>query len=359
MSSTTIAVIGSGIIGRTLATRFAQAGHTVTFGARTRGNADLAAFAQQIGARVTDIGTAIDATDVVLFAINGAAMSEAVPAFGARLGGRIVVDATNHVGGPSLNSLATLAEHVPPPGCPGLNSLGPGAELRRCPSTGGRPGERSMTRPPVFGPEGESRAVVAELIGATGLRHRPSGFAASTPTTRRSSWTTSSRSGLTPSPSNRGWQAATWAPVTRSSSTAGPLPRSPRTSRSPLQDYGAGAPRKTACPVGGGDGTMSHGLGTQDGHRRLAGAARHPAGGAARRPGRLRVHLRARGPARRGALARLDLPRRHLPGLPPRPQRARPGRADRRLPGGPDTVELVSMYVRPRAPAAAAWARRS
>jgi predicted dinucleotide-binding enzyme len=43
MSSTTIAVIGSGIIGRTLATRSAQAGHAGTFGARIPGNADLTA----------------------------------------------------------------------------------------------------------------------------------------------------------------------------------------------------------------------------------------------------------------------------------------------------------------------------
>ena len=61
--------------------------------------------------------------------------------------------------------------------------------------------------------------------------------------------------------------------------------------------------RKMACPLGGGYGTMSHGLGTRGGVRRLAGAARHPAGGSARRPGRVRVHLRARGPRRRDALA--------------------------------------------------------
>src|SRR5580658_1928354 len=106
-----------------------------------------------------------------------------------------------------------------------------------------------------------------------------------------------------------------------------------------------------ACPVGGGDATMSHGLGTRDGHRRLAGAARHPAGGTAGRPGRVRVHLRARGPERRGALARPDLPRRHLPGLPPRPQRVRAGRADRRLPRGPGhggTGLYVRAAARPR-----------
>jgi predicted dinucleotide-binding enzyme len=164
MSSTAIAVIGSGVIGRTLATRFAQSGHAVTLGARTPENADLAAFAQQIGAQVTDVATAIDGADVVLLAISGAAMTEAVPAFGARLGGRIVIDATNHVGGPSLNSLAALAEHAPAARLyRAFNSLGweNFADARYGEETGDLL---------YSGPEGESQAIVAELIGATGLR---------------------------------------------------------------------------------------------------------------------------------------------------------------------------------------------
>ena len=164
MSSATIAVIGSGIIGRTLATRFAQAGHAVTFGARTPGNADLTAFAAGIGARSTDVGTAIDDANVVLLAINGAAMSEAVPAFGARLDGKIVIDATNHVGGPSLNSLAALAEHAPTARLyRAFNSLGweNFADARYGDDTG------DML---YSGPAGQAQHTVEELIGATGLR---------------------------------------------------------------------------------------------------------------------------------------------------------------------------------------------
>jgi 8-hydroxy-5-deazaflavin:NADPH oxidoreductase len=164
MSSTKIAIIGSGIIGRTLATRFAQAGQAVTFGARTPGNADQAAFAAGIGARVTDIGTAIDDADVVLLAINGAAMPEAVPAFGARLDGKVVIDATNNVGGPSLNSLAALAEHAPHARLfRAFNSLGweNFADARYGDSTG------DML---YSGPAGEAQRTVEELIMATGLR---------------------------------------------------------------------------------------------------------------------------------------------------------------------------------------------
>lgn len=164
MPSTTIAVIGSGVIGRTLATRFAQAGQAVTFGARTPGNPDLAAFAGQIGAQVTGIAAAVDGAAVVLFAINGSAMADAVPAIGAGLDGKIVIDATNHVGGPSLNSLALLAEHAPQARLyRAFNSLGweNFADARYGEDTGDLL---------YAGPAGETQQVVEELIGATGLR---------------------------------------------------------------------------------------------------------------------------------------------------------------------------------------------
>jgi 8-hydroxy-5-deazaflavin:NADPH oxidoreductase len=164
MSSTKIAVIGSGIIGRTLATRFAQAGYAVTFGARSPQDAGRAAFAAGIGAGVTDIGTAIDDADVVLLAISGPAMPEAAPAFGARLNGKIAIDATNHVGGPSLNSLAVLA------------SFAPDARLYRAFSSLGwenfadaRYGDDTGDML-YSGPAGQSQRTVEELIAATGLR---------------------------------------------------------------------------------------------------------------------------------------------------------------------------------------------
>lgn len=164
MPSTNIAIVGSGIIGRTLATRFAQAGHAVTFGARSPGHADLAAFAAGIGAHLTDIGSAIDGADVVLLAINGAAMPEAVMAFAASLDGKVVIDATNNVGGPSLNSLAALADHAPSARLfRAFNSLGweNFADARYGDDTG------DML---YSGPAGQAQHTVEELIAATGLR---------------------------------------------------------------------------------------------------------------------------------------------------------------------------------------------
>jgi predicted dinucleotide-binding enzyme len=164
MPSTNIAVIGSGIIGRTLATRFAQAGHAVTFGARTPDNPDLAAFAAGIGARVTSVPAAIDGAHVVLLAINGPAVAEAVPAFGTLLDAKIVIDATNHVGGPSMNALAVLAEHAPGARLfRAFNSLG--WENFADSSYGEDDGDMLYS-----GPDGQARTTVAELIDATGLR---------------------------------------------------------------------------------------------------------------------------------------------------------------------------------------------
>jgi predicted dinucleotide-binding enzyme len=164
MSSTNVAVIGSGIIGRTLATRFAQAGRAVTFGARTPDDPDLAAFAAGIGARVTGVATAIEGAGVVLLAINGPAVAEAVPAFGALLDAKIVIDATNNVGGPSLNALAVLAEHAPGARMfRAFNSLG--WENFADSSYGEDHGDMLYS-----GPDGQARTTVAELIDATGLR---------------------------------------------------------------------------------------------------------------------------------------------------------------------------------------------
>ena len=164
MPSTNIAVIGSGIIGRTLATRFAQAGHAVTFGARTPDNPDLAAFAAGIGARVAAVPAAIDGAHVVLLAINGPAVAEAVPAFGTLLDAKIVIDATNHVGGPSMNALAVLAEHAPGARLfRAFNSLG----WENFADSGYGEDNGDMLD---SGPEGQAQTTVAELIDATGLR---------------------------------------------------------------------------------------------------------------------------------------------------------------------------------------------
>src|SRR5690348_7224185 len=110
---TDVAVIGSGNIGGTLASAWSGAGHRITFGARDPGKPALRGLAEEIGARAASVPEAIRWGDVVLFAIPGAAMAETVGAVGAELGQRIVIDATNNIGGPVMNAAAVIAEAAP------------------------------------------------------------------------------------------------------------------------------------------------------------------------------------------------------------------------------------------------------
>ena len=50
------------------------------------------------GARVTDLEEAIDSSEAVVWAINGAAMVEAIPAYGRQLADKVAIDATNNIG---------------------------------------------------------------------------------------------------------------------------------------------------------------------------------------------------------------------------------------------------------------------
>lgn len=163
MSQPKIAVIGAGIIGRTLARRWTEAGYPVTFGVRSPDDADLTGYANAIGAGRDGINAAIAAADVVLLAINGAAMEQAVPAMAAALGNKIVIDATNNTGGTTMNSLALISRHAPAARVyRAFNSLG--WENFADADYAGVNGDMLYA-----GPAGPGQETVEELIGATGL----------------------------------------------------------------------------------------------------------------------------------------------------------------------------------------------
>ncbi|RYF59855.1 MAG: hypothetical protein EOO27_07935, partial [Comamonadaceae bacterium] len=83
----TVAVIGAGVIGRTLATRWSQAGHTIVFGVRRPDDPSLVEFAAEITADVGTINAALAAAEIVLFAVDGAAMKTVTAAAGSALDG--------------------------------------------------------------------------------------------------------------------------------------------------------------------------------------------------------------------------------------------------------------------------------
>jgi 8-hydroxy-5-deazaflavin:NADPH oxidoreductase len=91
-----VAIVGSGIIGRTLGGRLAAAGEDVVFGLRDVAGASAAALAEALpGAATAPLAAAIGSAEAVVLAVPG----DQVPAFAEAnadaIGERVVVDATN------------------------------------------------------------------------------------------------------------------------------------------------------------------------------------------------------------------------------------------------------------------------
>lgn len=163
-SSLTITVIGGGVIGRTLAKAWTRRGHGVTFGVRRPHDNDLRQFAADLGARVSTIETALEGEGTVLLAIAGHAMPDVVPQLAPHLAGKTLIDATNNVGSPVLNSIADLRAHAPTANIyRAFNAVG--WENFAGPAYGG------TARDLVYsGPVGNGQRTVEQLIGDTGLR---------------------------------------------------------------------------------------------------------------------------------------------------------------------------------------------
>ncbi len=92
-----IGVIGSGDVGRTLASGFLRHGHEVTIG--TREPAKLAQWAaQNPGGRVGSFAESAQSGEIVVLAVKGSVAAEALRAAGAgNLAGKTIIDATNPI----------------------------------------------------------------------------------------------------------------------------------------------------------------------------------------------------------------------------------------------------------------------
>jgi predicted dinucleotide-binding enzyme len=159
-----IAVIGSGKIGGTLATKWSAAGHAVTLGARDPDKPATRDLAAQIGARTAPIAQAVDGADVVVFAVPGSAMADMVSALGTSLDGKLVIDTANNVGGESMNSRSAIEAAAPGAFyCRAFNSLG--WEQFDRPVVGGVQADLFFCAP-----DGDDRATADRLIADVGLR---------------------------------------------------------------------------------------------------------------------------------------------------------------------------------------------
>lgn len=163
----TIAVLGAGNIGGTLGRKWVAAGHLVAFGVSDPNGPR----AQSLRAELGDItiGSLADVLstnpDVVVMALPGGAMETTITTYAAQLDGRIIIDATNRMGGGgTMNSFATFREHTPRAHIfRAFNSLG--WENFADPLFNGVQADLFYC-----GPEGEARTIVEQMIADVGLR---------------------------------------------------------------------------------------------------------------------------------------------------------------------------------------------
>lgn len=90
------AVLGTGMVGKAIATKLRSLGHDVTMGSRTPDNAAAVAWAAEHGGRAATFAQAAAAADVVWNCTNGAGSLDALSMAGAEnLAGKVLLDLAN------------------------------------------------------------------------------------------------------------------------------------------------------------------------------------------------------------------------------------------------------------------------
>lgn len=170
----TIAMIGTGNVGAALGRRFAEQGHTVTYGSRTPSAADVAELVRTTGhgAAALTQAEAAARSRVVVLAVPWTAAEDVVRSLGD-LSGKIVVDPTN----PRVMASDGFADYPPQPdsNAERIARLAPRAHVVKAFSTLGaetmldpRLAEGPVTIP-LVGDDREAKEVVAGLARQIGL----------------------------------------------------------------------------------------------------------------------------------------------------------------------------------------------
>jgi len=161
----TVAVIGAGIVGRTLAAGWARAGHHVVLGSRQPDSDQIRQAVTETGAqRAARPVDAVTAADVTVLTVPGDQVADLVTTLGEALRGRIVVDSTNSL---QPDAVALHSTDL-------LRAAG-ATSFRAFSTTGWE----QMARPvfgdersdlPYAGPDTTARATVARLVEDIGFR---------------------------------------------------------------------------------------------------------------------------------------------------------------------------------------------
>ncbi|ACY14600.1 NADPH-dependent F420 reductase [Haliangium ochraceum] len=92
-----IGIFGTGMVGKTIASKLVALGHDVMMGARSASNESAAAWAAEAGAGASH-GTFADAAghgEIVFCAVNGAVTMDVIAAAGSAIDGKLLLDITN------------------------------------------------------------------------------------------------------------------------------------------------------------------------------------------------------------------------------------------------------------------------
>jgi predicted dinucleotide-binding enzyme len=166
-----IAVIGTGSVGGTLGRRWAELGHSVSFGVRDLADADAKALVGKIkgDARLASVGHAAKGAEIVVLATPYAANAAALAAAGD-LAGKILIDVTNPIG-----ANFTLAVGHSTSGAEEVAKLAPGARVFKAMN---QVGFEVMANPAfaaskpvmfVAGDDAAGKKVVLDLVSALGF----------------------------------------------------------------------------------------------------------------------------------------------------------------------------------------------
>ncbi|HEX5048789.1 MAG TPA: NADPH-dependent F420 reductase [Gammaproteobacteria bacterium] len=170
----TIALIGTGNVGAALGRRFAEHGHTVTYGSRNPADADVVELVRDTGHGAVALAPreAAARSRIVVLAVPWTAAEDAVRGLGD-LSGKIVVDPTN----PRVQAADGFADYPPLPdsNAERIARLAPGAKVVKAFSTLGaetmydpRLAEGPVTVP-VVGDDRAAKEIVAALARELGL----------------------------------------------------------------------------------------------------------------------------------------------------------------------------------------------
>lgn len=101
-----IGVIGSGVVGQTLAEGFARHGHAVTIGSRNPEKLSAWRMEKAPGVALADFAGAAAARDIVILAVQGGAAVDALKLAGLdALAGKVVIDTCNPIAGAPVNGI--------------------------------------------------------------------------------------------------------------------------------------------------------------------------------------------------------------------------------------------------------------